>query len=77
MATKLIGRLPKNAREEIRIELTEWRGAELAAVRIYFENELGEWIPTKKGVTFRRSQLADIIDALQAALNAAEAADAA
>ncbi len=43
---------PKNATEEVRASLTEYKGHKLIDLRIYYEpEEGGERRPTKKGVT--------------------------
>jgi len=34
-------------------------------LRIYFLADDSQWLPTKKGVSFRRDQLDEVIDALQ------------
>jgi hypothetical protein len=36
----------------------------LIALRIYFRSDNDTWLPTKKGVTFKRDQLDDVIAAL-------------
>jgi hypothetical protein len=51
--------------EKLIIEESEFKGHQLVSLRIYFLSGEDEWLPTKKGVTFKREQLQDIIDALQ------------
>jgi len=54
----------KNSLEKIRIEKREYKGKEFIDMRIYYlDGE--EWKPTKKGVTFKPSMLADITKALE------------
>lgn len=49
---KIVHQFVKNATEEVRVSLTEFKGHKLIDVRIYFEPEDGgERRPTKKGIT--------------------------
>lgn len=54
----------RNETEKLIIENSEYKGHELVSLRIYFLSKENEWLPTKKGVTFRRDQLDEVIDAL-------------
>ena len=56
--------IDRNPTEKIIIEDTEFKGKELVSLRIHFLSKEDEWLPTKKGVTFRRDQLEEVIDAL-------------
>ena len=48
----ILHQFPKNATEEIRVSLTEYKGHKLIDLRIYYEPEDGgERRPTKKGIT--------------------------
>jgi len=48
----VIHQFPKNATEEVRASLTEYKGHKLIDLRIYYEPEDGaERRPTKKGIT--------------------------
>lgn len=57
--------LEKNPTEMIVIEDSEYKGHQLIQMRIYFLAEEDKWLPTKKGVSFRRDQLDVVIEALQ------------
>lgn len=49
---KIVHQFVKNATEEVRVSLTEFKGHKLIDLRIYFEPEDGgERRPTKKGIT--------------------------
>lgn len=49
---KIVHQFAKNATEEVRVSLTEFKGHKLIDLRIYFEPEDGgERRPTKKGIT--------------------------
>jgi len=56
--------LEKNPTEIIVIEDTEFKGRQLVQLRIHFLADEDKWLPTKKGVSFRRDQLDEVIDAL-------------
>ena len=56
--------IERNPTERIIIEDSEYKGHELVTLRIYFLSKEDEWLPTKKGVTFRREQLDEVLDAL-------------
>jgi hypothetical protein len=56
--------LERNPTEIIVIEDTEFKGHQLIQLRIHFLADEDKWLPTKKGVSFRRDQLDEVIDAL-------------
>ncbi|HUV29565.1 MAG TPA: transcriptional coactivator p15/PC4 family protein [Acidobacteriota bacterium] len=57
--------LERSETERLVIEDSEYKGRQLVSLRIYFLSKENEWLPTKKGVTFRRDQLAEVLKALQ------------
>jgi cold shock CspA family protein len=65
-------RFAKNAREELRAQLREYRGHQLADLRIYVVDELGETLPTKKGIAVRIEQLPHLLAAVSALIAEAE-----
>ncbi len=56
--------LERSETERLIIESTEYKGHDLVTLRIYFLSKEEEWLPTKKGVTFRRDQLDEVLDSL-------------
>lgn len=56
--------IERNPTEKLIIENSEYKGHELVSLRIYFLSKEEEWLPTKKGVTFKRDQLDEVLDAL-------------
>lgn len=60
----LIGEIPKNATEKIRVNLSEYKGYRFVDIRIYFADDSGEWKPTKKGVTITKDGLDTLIKLL-------------
>ena len=72
---KLIATFAKNATEEVRVSLTQFRGHDLVDVRVYFEPRGGdEKLPSKKGVCLGVDLLPDLRAALAGAEKAARGA---
>ncbi len=57
--------LERSPTEKLVIENSEYKGHDLVSLRIYFLSNDEQWLPTKKGVTFRRDQLEEVLGALQ------------
>jgi len=53
--------LERSETEKLIVESSDYKGHELVSLRIYFLSKENEWLPTKKGVTFRRDQLDEVI----------------
>ena len=51
--------------ERIQIELKSYKGKEYMDIRIFFKNDEGEWLPTKKGVTVSVHKLNDFLEAFK------------
>ena len=64
---KVIAEVEKNAREYLRISLTQYKGCDLVDIRSYVEGNEGQKVPTKKGICFKTDLLGNIIDGLQEA----------
>lgn len=61
---KLIASLPKGSGEEVRVGLSEFKGKQYIDMRVYFENDDGEWKPTKKGVALDVKYFWKLMEAL-------------
>lgn len=53
--------LERSPTERLFIENSEYKGHQLVSLRIYFLSKEEEWLPTKKGVTFKREQLDEVL----------------
>ncbi|MBK7141880.1 MAG: transcriptional coactivator p15/PC4 family protein [bacterium] len=53
--------LERSATERLIIEESEYKGHQLVSLRIYFLSDDQSWLPTKKGVTFKREQLDEVL----------------
>jgi len=62
-----VATIPKNSREELRVSLTEFKGYNLASLRVWFQAEDGSMRPGKAGLVIRVERLPDLIAALQRA----------
>lgn len=73
----LVARIAKNPTEEVRVSLTSYRGHDLVDIRVFFQDEQGEWRPTKRGVSLSVDSFAELREAVAKAeemLNARPAA---
>jgi len=54
--------ISKNTLEVIRVQRTEYRGKDLVDFRLWVQSDEpgGEYIPTKKGISFRRELLGEV-----------------
>jgi len=65
----------KNAREDVRVTLDEFKGTQLVDVRTFADFAAGPVEtrgPTKKGISLSVARLPDLIDALEAARSEAQ-----
>jgi len=53
--------LERSDTERLIIESSNYKGHDLVSLRTYFLSKEEEWLPTKKGVTFRRDQLDEVL----------------
>ncbi len=54
-----VAEMEKGPTEKIFFSLSEYKGKHYADIRIYFENDEGEWKPTKKGITISLDRFAE------------------
>ena len=64
---KLIHEFMKNANEKVRIEHCKFKEKDLLNVRVFFQSDQNEWLPSKKGITFRLDQLPDLKEGIDKA----------
>jgi hypothetical protein len=63
----IIGDIERGETEVLRISAEEYKGRKYIDVRIYFENDEGEWKPTKKGVTIQPDKVDVFVDLIKKA----------
>jgi hypothetical protein len=61
---ELISSFEKNALEEVRVSLTEYRGHQLIDLRVYYASSDGESRPTKKGLALSVGLYPELKEAL-------------
>lgn len=66
----LIGEIQKNTTEKIRVSKESYKGHEFIDVRVYFEDDNGEWRPTKKGIAIAPEKVDDLIKLIKKAKEA-------
>lgn len=76
MTADHIAIVPKNSREDVRVQLAEFKGNRLVDVRIYADTKGGGRGPTPKGVSLKVDDLPALIAALHAAQAVAASAPA-
>jgi len=62
-----IGEIGRTETEVVRVSVEEYKGRKYLDVRIYFENDEGEWKPTKKGVTIQPDKIDLFMDLIRQA----------
>jgi len=62
-----IGEIGRTETEVVRVSIEEYKGRKYVDVRIYFENDEGEWKPTKKGVTIQPDKIDLFMDLIRQA----------
>ena len=65
-----IGEIQKG-KDKIIVTVKEFKGKQYIDLRTHFENDQGEWIPTKKGISLTPDNLDEMIGFLQKAKKAA------
>ena len=63
----LICEIDKNMKEKIRVSVEEFRSHRFIDCRVYFEDDTGTWIPTKKGIALNGECINHVVAALQKA----------
>ena len=63
----IIGEIQKTGTDKIIVTVKEFKGKTYIDVRTFFENDEGEMIPTKKGVSLTPENLDELIQILNEA----------
>ena len=66
-------RLPKNRREEIRIERQDYKGWDIVDIRVWVVDGYNAPIVTKKGLAVRTDLVPDLIAALRTEMDEGDA----
>ncbi len=57
--------IKKNALEIIRVQRREYKGREFVDIRVHYQDDEGEYKPTKKGITINPGLVGDLMKALE------------
>ncbi len=57
--------IKKNALEIIRVQRSEYKGREFVDIRVHYQDDEGEYKPTKKGIAINPSLVGDLVKALE------------
>jgi len=71
--SKIVDTFPKNTMEEVRTQITEYKGYKLMDIRVWYKREDKDPLPTKKGLTLgieHYQELKKAVDKLGQELNA-------
>lgn len=63
----IVGSIPKNQREEIRVTLSNFKGHDLVGARVWFKTKDGDPRPSQKGITVNVKVLPELIGLLEEA----------
>lgn len=69
----IIAEWPRNAREALRLSLSEFRGAPMVDLRVWFDDGAGRMQPGRSGLTLSTKHLPRLAEAMARALAEAEA----
>lgn len=64
---KLIAEMQKNPTERIRVSIEEYRNSTFVDLRVYWQDEAGQWRPSRKGIALSSETIDEVIEALQKA----------
>lgn len=67
-ASVTIAEWPKNGRETLRVQLTEYQGRPIIDLRVWYEGRDGELRPSRSGLTCSTSHVERLADALAEAV---------
>jgi len=70
---RVIDRFQRNATEEVRATLRTYRGRQYVDLRIYYQDDAGEYKPTKKGINLSVELLGDLTRMVDKLAKAVEA----
>ena len=62
-----IGEITKTPKLKMKVRITNFKGKKYVDLRNHFQNDSGEWIATKKGISVRTDQLSECITLMEKA----------
>mgnify|MGYP003964485663 FL=1 len=59
---EIIGEIQKNQKEKIIVSVNEFKGHRYVDLRIHFEGDDGEYVPTKKGIAISSKIVEEVVE---------------
>jgi hypothetical protein len=72
MADREVYSFKKNAAETVRVKLAEFKRHGLLDLRVFIDDQAGQSIPTRKGLTLSRDLAGELLEALRRAIEVIE-----
>ena len=44
-SSQLVAQFEKNAKEEVRVSIDDFRGRKIINIRVYYRSDAGQWLP--------------------------------
>ncbi len=63
-SSQLVAQFEKNAKEEVRVSIDEFRGRKIINMRVYYRSDSGKWLPGKQGLALAVDRYRDLADAV-------------
>ncbi len=64
MSDDVIAKFEKNSREEVRLNVEEYKGRKIINIRVYYRSETGEWRPGSQGLALSVDRYRDLAEAV-------------
>ena len=63
-SSQIIAQFEKNAKEEVRVSIDDFRGRKIINIRVYYRSDGGQWLPGKQGLALAVDRYRDLADAV-------------
>jgi len=63
-SSQLVAQFEKNAKEEVRVSIDDFRGRKIINMRVYYRSDNGQWLPGKQGLALAVDRYRDLADAV-------------
>jgi hypothetical protein len=63
----IVGEIQKNKSQKIIVATNEYKGKQLVDIRVHYEGDDGEYMPTKKGIALTPEMIPEVMEMLRSA----------
>jgi hypothetical protein len=63
-SSQLVAQFEKNAKEEVRVSIDDFRGRKIINMRVYYRSDSGQRLPGKQGLALAVDRYRDLADAI-------------